>query len=1056
MPRTQKDFTGKLKHNETYGSFVVETIEPLDDLEGYGYLLRHQPSGARVLWIATSDINRAFAISFKTPPISDTGVFHIIEHSVLCGSEHYPVKEPFVNLLKSSMNTFLNALTFSDKTMYPVASTNVNDLENLMSVYLDAVFHPQMYHKPSIFAQEGWHLELPAINGELSYNGVVYNEMKGSLSDPETYLYVQMKRSLFPDSCYKFESGGNPDSICDLTYDEFLDAHNRHYQLANSYSILYGDLDIERELAFLEKHFEAAEDKVLAAERGRETGTPHALGVQKPVCPAPLTVAMSTSSENAMVGLGYVVGPARERKKLLATTILLEALFGSNEAPLKRALMEAHLGNDITAELIDDQGYPFVLIQLKGSKEEAATPFKELFESEVERICADGIDTARLEAALSQTEFAFREQDFGSYPAGVAYAISVMGTWLYDENDVFVNLHFQKELQELREGIGLGIFEDYLREIFLSNPHKALVELVPSDAPASQKESERLKALRSELSAADLERIMQETEELHTAQSAPDHPEDLKKIPTLSVDDLQEAPALPQAENISRYALPCSYYNLETHRISYTATYFSLEDFAYEETCYLGLLCILLGKLDTRYHTAAELDTLINANLGDISFEIGAFAQHDAPLVRIAPRLIIVASALSEKTVHLATIPYEIALQTLFEDTDKIKAILKQQKIALEQGFVEAGHAAARARARSYYSVAERFIQQVDGIDFYRFICDLLEHWDKKKNAIREILYNLQSRLFRARGASLSFAGTRSDLEVFWKEAGSLGLPDVKEAMAAVGALNADATQPNSSKNDEGGNKGKDTIDAEDAENNAIASLNNPADSNHDKSPANTDTNPNSRLQIPAPSVLNEGLSVPANVCFCSLASPGTLLTDPLHYSGTWLVASRAITYEYLWNEVRVLGGAYGAGFAASADTLMSFYSYRDPAIDPTITRFLATGAWLASFRPAKREMDGYIVATVAGLDNPRKPRQIMLTRDHLRMCGFPANWETEVRNEALKTTADDLVSLAPTLQDIKANHGICVIGGKDFFKKSTATKNSNGALGCLSQEKLF
>lgn len=1005
MLKTQKDFADKLKYHDTYGSFIVEAIEALDELQGYGYLLRHQPSGARVLWIATADTNRAFSISFKTPPASDTGVFHIIEHSVLCGSTHFPVKEPFVNLLKSSMHTFLNALTFSDKTMYPVASTNVDDLENLMDVYLDAVFHPQMYRKPAIFSQEGWHLELDKRDGDLSYNGVVYNEMKGSLSDPDTYMYIQMKRALFPDSCYAFESGGDPDSICDLTYDGFLDAHNRHYQLANSYSILYGDLDILRELDFLEKRFVDASPKELAAERGLEPGTPNELGGQKPVSPAPLKLAMPTGADNAMVGLGYVVGPARDRKKLLATTILLEALFGSNEAPLKRALMDAHLGNEVLAELIDDQGSPFVLVELKGAKENSASAFKERLENEVARICRDGIDPTRLEAALSQTEFAFREQDFGSYPAGVAYAMSVMGTWLYDEDDVFVNLHFQKELQDLRNEMGLGVFEDYLREIFLDNPHRALVELVPSNAPASQKETKRLEALRSEMSEADLERIVRETEELHAAQAAPDSPEDLAKLPSLSVEDIQEAPVLPQAETICDHALPCSYYDLETHRISYTATYFSLEEFAYEEVCYLGLLCILLGKLDTRYHTAAELDTLINANLGDISFEIGAFAQHDAPLTKIAPRLIIYASSLAEKTSHLATLPYEIALQTLFEDADKIKAILKQQKIVLEEGFVEAGHRAARARARSYYSAAERFIQQVDGVDFYRFVCDLLERWDKRKNATREILYNLQSRLFRARGASLSFAGAREDLDVFWQEAGDLGLPDA-EASGAASSCTAS-----------------------------------PGDGT------------SWRLQVPATSVENEGLSVPANVCFCSLAAPGALLADPLSYSGTWLVASRAITYEYLWNEVRVLGGAYGAGFGASADTLMSFYSYRDPAIDPTIKRFLATGDWLASFKPSKREMDGYIIATVGGLDNPRKPRQIMINRDHLRMCGFPADWETQVRNEALKTTAEDLSALAPTLQDINGSHGMCVIGGADFFKDAN---DGDGTAEGLHQEKLF
>lgn len=985
--KKREDFRNILKKGEKINGFTVAAVEEINEVDGFGYVLRHDETGARVAWIATNDTNRAFAIAFKTPPANDTGVFHIIEHSVLCGSTKYPVKEPFVNLLKSSMQTFLNALTFSDKTMYPVASTNIADLENLMDVYLDAVFHPQMYRKSSIFSQEGWHYELENTEAPLTLNGVVYNEMKGALSDPEDFLYVNIKRALFPDTAYQFESGGNPDAIPTLTREEFLDTHNRHYQLHNSYSIFYGNLDIKRELAFLEKRFAKATAMNLEKERTREQGTPNKLQKQAAITPGPLLVPMATSPENRCVGLGYVVGDAAEREKILATTILLQALFGSNEAPLKRAILEANLGTDVSAELIDDQGQPFVLVQLQGAKPGVAQQFKELLESEAERLAEDGLESARLEAALAQSEFAFREQDFGHYPAGVALAISMMGTWLYDDDNVFGNLHFQDALKDLEESIGLGVFENLLLSLIPHNLHKACVEIDPVDKPAGAEEAAHLAQRKEELDKASLEKIMKKAKALHKEQETPDKAEDIEKLPVLRVSDIGEAPETPNGIAIKNAPLPCTFYPLDTHRISYTATYLDLRRFTCEELPYLGILAILLGKLDTKHHTAAELDTLVNTNLGDLAFEIAAFANHEDPLEDFSPRLIIAASSLAEKTHYLATIPYEICQETLFEDTEKICDILEQQKLSAEQTLVEAGHAAARSRARSNFSAPEKFIQQVDGIDFYHFLCDLVKNWDTRAKATCEILRNIQGRLFKTDGASVSFAGEKKDLDVFWKTGGNLGFID-------------------------------------------------------DGFPTK------SQLQIKVGSAQDEGFIVPANVCFCSLAAPGALLNDPLHFSGAWLVASRAISYDYLWNEVRVLGGAYGAGFGATADSLMSFYSYRDPAIDPTLKRFKDTGTWLSRFAPTKRDEEGYVVATVAALDNPKKPRQIMLTKDHLRMCHFPADWERTIRDEALRTTTKEIQALAPTLKDASDNNSICVIGGSEFFEKSSANLNVKNLLG--------
>ena len=431
-----------------HAGFTVTDVLPLPELSGTAYVMRHDATGARAMWIAVDDNEKSFSIAFKTPPANSTGVFHILEHSVLCGSNRFPVKEPFVNLLKTSMQTFLNALTFPDKTMYPVASTNAADLKNLVDVYLDAVLHPAIYRRPRIFEQEGWHLELQDADGKaaapedpdarLAYNGVVFNEMKGALSDPDEVLFEAVNQSLFPDTPYRFESGGDPRHIPELSYEEFLDTHARHYNLANSYTILYGNLDIEDMLAFVGSRFDAAAD--------RGAGAPNPLPLQAPVRAPFRQVTMATATENASVGLAYVIGTAADRERVLATDVLLDALAGSNEAPLKRAVLDADLGDDFTATLVDGELQPQVLFQLKGAKPGVARRFRQLVEDTCARLAADGIDRTKLEASLAQGEFNLREGDWGSYADGVALSMQAMSSWLYDDGRPVDYLRYEDEM----------------------------------------------------------------------------------------------------------------------------------------------------------------------------------------------------------------------------------------------------------------------------------------------------------------------------------------------------------------------------------------------------------------------------------------------------------------------------------------------------------------------------------------------------------------------------------------------------------------------------------
>ena len=948
-----------------HAGFTVTSVEPLPELSGCAYVLRHDASGARALWLACADTNKSFAIAFKTAPADDTGVFHILEHSVLNGSDRYPVKEPFVNLLKTSMQTFLNAMTFPDKTMYPVASTNTADLENLMGVYLDAVLHPAIYHRPRIFEQEGWHLEVEGTgaDSQLSYNGVVFNEMKGALSDPDSVLYGELCRQLFPDTAYRFESGGNPRAIPQLTYEGFLDTHARHYELANSYTVLYGDLDIDRELAFIDERFQGVEK--------RHAGTPNPLTLQAPVRAPRTRVTMATAANNSAIGLAYVVGTAAGRTRTMAVDVLLDALCGSNEAPLKRRVIDAGLADDFSAFLMDGMLQPQVVFELKGLHEGASEKFRALVEATCTELAEAGIPRDKLSASLAQAEFNLREGDFGGCPDGVAYSVSVMASWLYDDERPLDYVRYEDALTELKQGLDEGFFERVLAELVCESAHSAEVELVPVEEGDDAEERAELDALRARMSDADLAAAAAEVEALRAEQEAPDTPEALAMLPQLTSDDIEAPAPEPTATEVDA-PLPCLAHELDTHGIAYAYHYYDLSHLAFSDLPYVGLLTDLLGKLDTQAHSASDLDTLVEESLGDLSFFCETYTPDD-DLLRAKPTLVVGASALAEKVEALATLPSEVWGTTRFADTARMKDLLTQRRIALEQYYLGNGHAAALGRSNTYFSAAAVAAGQMSGLDYYLFLKDLLTHWDERAPELEERLSELARRVFCADAVIVSFVGATDVREHFWAAGGTLG-------------LTARGEKPNA-------------------------------------------------LVIPAPHVRNEAFVIPSNVSYVvraagpSAADAGTV--------GTWQVAARALTYDFLWNEVRVKGGAYGTGFKHTTEGLSQFWSYRDPAVDATLTRYNEAAHWLGSWEVSPEELDGYVVATVAGHDAPVKPRQMARRQDTLRFADRPGGWRDAVRAQELATTADDLRALAAALTDPAAERAVCVFGGREAIEAS-------------------
>ena len=1004
MPTTSTDpraaAAALLVPGTTCHGFAVERCETVPELDSDAYVLRHTTSGARLLHLACNDENKAFAIGFKTPPADSTGVFHILEHSVLCGSAKFPVKEPFVDLIKSSMQTFLNAMTYPDKTIYPVATTNEQDLYNLMDVYLDAVFNPAIYTKPTIFEQEGWHYELDLPEGAggdgsaaslregtLRYNGVVFNEMKGALSDPMSVLDDAVNAALYPDTAYAHESGGDPRAIPALTYEQFLDTHARHYNPSNSYITLYGDLDVDRALAFLDERYlsqpSAASrrmDAAVAAGEDPSALAPNPLGVQTPVTCEYKRVEMATTPENALVGLGLVLGSALDRKRTIAADILFEALLGSNEAPVKKAILAAGLGGNVVSYTAAECLQPYELIMLQNAQPGVARELRRVFQDACRDLCEHGVPRERLEAIISSNEYDLRQRDYG-IADGVAIACDALSTWLYDDDAATLALKYGPVYKELRGELEGSYFEDLLRELVLENDHMALVELVPVDAAEGSEgaEAAELAAKRDAMTDAELADVVERTAALRAAQEAEDTPEDKATLPRLRVSDIGEARPEPPLVVDTTAPIPCLRHGIPTNRLAYAMQYFDLSCVAFEDLPYVTLLCRLLKQLPTSEHSAEELDNLLAGKLGFLSFTTEVMTQPDVDGVR--PYLLVSAGALSEKIDALASLPREVWSSTLLldADADRVRDVLTQIRIGLEQGFINNGHSAALGRAMSYTSPSAVVREQLSGVDFYLFLRDLLEHFDERVNGLRTKLSELADRIFVADGCMASFTGSDEDFDTYWDAAGDLGL----------GA---------------GDGAGRHA------------------------------------LAVPAPCDRHEAFVIPSDICFAARAcDPRRLGID---VTGAWAVAANALSYDYLWNEIRVKGGAYGCGFRAAGERQAAFYTYRDPAIDPSIERVERAGAWLGSFEPDEAAFEGFIVSCVSGMDAPVKPYALTKRRNTTYLAGLDPDAREKRRAQMLAATPGELRSLGTDVTRIAAESPTCVFGGRDVIAKSNAGFN--------------
>ena len=751
-----------MKLDTVYAGFRVERIEPVQEVNGTAYMLKHEQSGARLLYIDTEDTNKVFHIAFRTPPHDSTGVAHILEHSVLCGSRKFPLKEPFVELVKGSLNTFLNAMTYSDKTVYPVASKNDADFHNLMDVYLDAVFYPRVAKDPMIVMQEGWHYELESPEDPLTYKGVVYNEMKGVYSSPDSQLDHHKMKLLYPDTTYGHDSGGYPDNITDLTYENFKAFYDSYYHPSNSYIYLYGDMNIEETLAFIDgeylSNFQAIDvDSSIAMQAP----------LSEPVVASfPYGIGNDESDKGKAIHSLTYVFPEMSFTQSLAFEVLNHALFTSGSAPLKEALVKANIGSDVSGAYMDGIRQPLFEISVTGSEIEKQAQLQEVVENTLRQLVDAGLDKELLEASLNRIEFILREADFGGRPIGLAYGLRVMDNWLYD-NDPLELLHYEEALVNIRKGLSGTYFEDLIRQSILNNNHKVLVSIYPERGLQERKDAEvkvHLAAVKAKMSPEEIEAIVEQTKRLKLRQEAPDSDEALASIPLLELSDLN-----PNIEEVERRESKIGNTTVHfvptfTKGINYVGLYFNLSCLTEDELFYADILSDIIGRINTSERGYEALAKDINMNLGGLSSDITAISK-DGKRDEFTPLMIVRAKALHSKLPDLCRLINEVVQKADYSDDRRLTELVQESKAIWDNEAFRRGNSIVSQRVMAQVSAVGKF-RDNGNFGYYQKISELASN-PAALPLLPEKLADVARKIFRANNVDIMFVGEEGELEAF-------------------------------------------------------------------------------------------------------------------------------------------------------------------------------------------------------------------------------------------------------------------------------------------------
>lgn len=953
-------------------AYEILKTENLTDIQSTGYILRHKKSGARVAVISNTDENKVFYIGFRTPPEDETGVPHIIEHTVLCGSKKFPVKDPFVELVKGSLNTFLNAMTYPDKTIYPVASCNDKDFQNLVDVYMDAVFNPNIYKHEEIFKQEGWHYELESKDAPVTINGVVYNEMKGAYSSPDEILQQEIYRALYPDNTYSKNSGGNPEHIPDLTYEEYLNFHRRYYHPVNSYIYLYGDMDMAEKLDWMDKEYLSRYDRIEL-----DSTIPLQKAFDEKVDVTTKYPISAGESEENKTYLSYNVSVADvlDRKLYQAFDILDYALVSAPGAPLKKALIDAGIGKDISGGFDSGSLQPVFSIVAKNANASEKKQFLEIIQKTLKDLVKNGINREALLAGINSSEFRFREADFGQFPKGLLYGIQCLDSWLFEDMEPFMHLQCLDTFRFLKEQVETGYFENLIEKYLLDNKHAAIVTIVPEkglNAKMDQKLEEKLAQYKNSLSDEEIDQLIKDTKHLKEYQEEPSPKEELEKIPMLSREDMRKEilPLSNIEKQISGIKTIC--HDVVANGIDYLTLMYDVSDIPAEDIPYLGVLKALLGYVDTKTYTYADLANAINIYSGGINCGMGIYpnGEKEAPLqVKFEVRIKTLESSLKETM----SIVNEILLSSNMNDEKRLYEILAQSKARLQQSLSSAGHSVSSMRALAGFSEYAYYLDATNGITYYETVKDLEEHFDEKKQTLIAKLKQLTCQIFGTERLLISFTG---DQKAF-----AYAEPILKEALQ--------------------------------------------------KQPAGKKAHEAARISLTRS---NEAFTDASQIQY--VAKVGNFADHGYHYTGALRILKLILSYDYLWINVRVKGGAYGcmSGFFRSGETY--FVSYRDPNLLKTLEIYDGIPEYLRKFQADERDMTKYIIGTFSSMDTPLYPEGKGARSMNAYLQDLTEEMLQKDRDEVRNATAEDIRALADMIQSVLQDPSVCVIGNEDAIQK--------------------
>ncbi len=961
-------------------AYELVAEEYLDDWKIGGIILRHKKSGARVCLLPCDDENKLFCAAFRTPPTDSTGVPHIIEHTVLNGSERYPSRDPFMQLAKGSLNTFLNAMTFPDKTMYPVSSCNDKDFLNLMGVYMDAVFCPNIGRYRQIFMQEGWHYELENADDELKINGVVYSEMKGDLSSPDTVIYDGMTAALFPDTAYGVNSGGDPDVIPSLTYEAYLDFYRKHYHPANAYLFLYGNCDMDERLRFMDteylSRYDAAEPSEPITHQKRWN------------CPEPkhVTRPYSVGAEEETAGKAYLAYAAvgSESRNVLecrAWNVLSDVLLEADGAPLREALIDAGIGEDIYGGVEDHMIDEAFAVVAKNADEADAERFYRVIRDTLEEQVKNGISEKALLATINRIEFHVREADYGGYPRGLDLAECMMKSWLYDDGAPFAYLHVLSDYAELKKRIGTGWYEELVRRTLLGSDHAILLTLTPERGLVDKKNAElkeKLAAYKASLTTDEVAHIVEETRLLREYQSRPASPEELDCIPTLERNDIPVDTTPFYNEERTIGGVRTVFHDIETNGITYAGLCFDLDRLPRRFVPYVGLLGQLLSRLDTKAHTYAELDVDIRLHTGMMVFEPTVTRLYGTmddyrPMFRVQFR------AMPDEVEWAMQTALEVLTDTRLDDKKRIRVLLGEIKSDKQRAIMNNGDRVAAARARSYFSRYDCYLQALDGLDFYRFVSDSLEHFDERADDLIENLKKTAAALFDPAKLLVSLAADRDGVAAMEKTLPAFAAALGKRTVVPLG-------------------EGEEFV----------------------------------------PEKKNEGILTPSQVQY--VARVGNLRLAGLSADGAIQVVKTAVNSDWLYQEIRVKGGAYGCGCSIAVDSgTVQFTSYRDPKLAETNEVYKKTAEFVRSASYSEKELTRFIIGTFSPFERPLSPAGKAARSFSAYLSGQTYENVVRMRREMLGVTMESFRKTADLFEAAAAQDNFCVVGSESKVEENRA-----------------